>query len=288
GTPLPGNRLALTCVEAAYAVEKGRLVVEGLGLGDLIDLADGTDVPFLVYRDLRERGLTVRHGDSGELEVWERGSTPPQAAAYRVWVSQEHDEIVAGDLADRQEAGIALVAVVDDDGMVTYYGLDAIAPQGRGEGASTGQVQGRTFGAQVLVDEPGSVANCAAGHLGTPFGEARLLSPLEARWLQAEGRMDSLPVAEVPEALEAVYHALRASGVVALSGFRFGTHLRGYQGDPDEGHAPWLIQAAADQDVVAWSHLSRAVRLAHGVRKAFLLAVVGSSVRFIQMDWRRP
>jgi tRNA-intron endonuclease len=85
----------------------------------------------------------------------------------------------------------------------------------------------------------------------------------------------------------ATYTALREAGVAVKSGFRFGTHLRGYAGDPDEGHALWLVQCLAPGETLHWSALSRAIRLAHGVRKRFLVAA-GVPQAFIALSWFKP
>jgi len=84
---------------------------------------------------------------------------------------------------------------------------------------------------------------------------------------------------------------LREAGIVVRSGLRFGTHLRGYTGDPDAGHAPWLVHCTAAGEASAWTTLARGVRLAHGVKKEFLVAVLqdaSAGMAFVRVAWFRP
>jgi tRNA-intron endonuclease, archaea type len=117
-----------------------------------------------------------------------------------------------------------------------------------------------------------------------------VLSFTEAEALRRRGVLD-IPSLESRAAVQphfkrtlAVFEALRRRGVVAKSGFKFGTHLRGYEGAPDEGHAKWLVQCVGEEPL-HWSDLARAIRVAHGVRKAFLLANGDS---FLRLSWFKP
>src|SRR5688572_2506294 len=86
GVPQSGNHLLLSLVEAAWCVEGGRIEVQEaskpLDLPGLLERGakEGgrAEVEFLAYRDMRERGLVVRHGlADGEFSVWQRGEGPP-------------------------------------------------------------------------------------------------------------------------------------------------------------------------------------------------------------------
>jgi tRNA-intron endonuclease len=133
--------------------------------------------------------------------------------------------------------------------------------------------------------------------IGTPSPRGLLVSFTEAEALRRRG------VLQVPKSLaEAarrrqpdfaltlpVYEALRAAGVVAKAGFRFGTHLRAYRANPDDEHAEWLIHCVDADTGFDWVDVARGVRLAHGVRKSFLLALVhGEDVAFVHLAWFKP
>jgi len=304
GTPLPGNALRVPLVEAVYAVEQGRLEVSGpdgpLSLEDL--LAGGApgealEVQVLAYRDLRERGLVVRPDGAGGHLVWARGRGPRDAPWFRQVAMAERDPVrIERLLAWLPEEPV--LSVVDEEGAVTHYRLTAEAPLGEALPPPLPSAKGVVLQDRVLVpDAEAARVYHEAAHMGTPYGKRLVLSFTEAEWLRTQGVLD-VP-ADLPQRARArqhhfrrtwpVYAALRAAGVVPRSGFRFGTHLRGYRGDPGAGHAEWLFHCVAADDVLHWSELSRAVRLAHGVRKRFCLAVPdGGAVRYLHLAWFRP
>lgn len=283
GQPESGNSLHLSKVEAAYLVRQGRLAVEGQAFADL--LAD--DVEYLAYADLRDRGLVVRHDGPG-FAVWDRGQGPPKDPAWTCHVVAEREGVSAATL--RTWSG-HIVAVVDEDGAVTHYQVCDEAPEGIVQAVDLPRITGRLLRDRVLVDDATAHRE---EHYGTPHADGLILSFTEAEALRRRGVLDIPDVTEQARARQLhfdrtlpVYLDLRRRGVVARSGFRFGTHLRGYRTGPDEGHAQWLIHCARPDDVVHWSTLSRGVRLAHGVRKTFLVADA-EACTYTSLSWHRP
>lgn len=317
GTPQPGNTLRLTSVEAAHCVAQGWLEVPapgpvaGAGTGGAPRLLGWADLvatggpraatEHLVYRDLRDRGLVARvpPGPPGRYDVLPRGATAGQAPDYHVAAHAAGDPVPVTDLL--QGAATRLVAaVVDDDHAVTHYRMERADPRGSAAPQAVPAAPARAVAGRVLVTEPAAVAALRAQWLGTPLGDAQALSRLEAEHLRTAGQLrrdaeatggrpDAASAPTPPPAVQATYDALRAAGLVVRSGFRFGTHLRAYDGAPDESHAPWLVQCAGPRDELAWETLARGVRLAHGVRKEFLVAVAtGARVEFVRLSWFRP
>lgn len=297
GTPQPGNALTLTLVEAAYVLETGRLALPGLDLAGLLAHAatqgDRTEVHYLAYRDLRDRGLVVRPRDADTYHVWRRGEGPKQEPWFHARPQSERSPVRVGDLVDFD----GIVSVVDEDGGVTHYEVAPEYPSGEVLPGILPEADGTLLDDRVLVTGSEASAAFRTEFIGTPHGDGLVLSLTEAESLRRRG------VLRVPGDLWAhatkrqhhfvrtfpVHEALRSLGVVAKSGFRFGTHLRGYSKDPDAVHAEWLVQCQFPDDVLHWSELSRAVRVSHGVRKCFCLAVVTSSgVRFRRLAWFRP
>lgn len=303
GRPLSGNALELSLVEAVHAVESGRLVVHDgdrrLGVPELLELgaAAGAEVEVqaLCYHDLRERGLVVRHAaDADRFDVWPRGAGPRDEPWFTDRPQAERAGVRASGLLG---AAGQVLSVVDEDGAVTHYRVDEAAaaggvPEGDLPRAAGVPLQDRV----VVADAAAAAAYHTREHLGTPHGELLVLSFTEAQRLRDRGVLDVPDLTERAAARQhhfartlPVYTALRQSGVVARSGFKFGTHLRGYRQDPGQGHAQWLVHCAAPDEVLHWSELSRAVRLAHGVRKSFLVAVPhGGRIRFLELSWFRP
>jgi tRNA-intron endonuclease, archaea type len=296
GTPTKSNGLRLTLVEAAHCVASGWLVVahdgKTLGAADLVARSKAGSralTDYLVYRDLRERGFVARHAPgTSHFDVWPRGTAQGKPQFQNVCCSTA-DPAGTDDLLQGAEGGI-VCSVVDEDSTVTHYQVAHGTPAGGVPLGSLPKVAGKLLADRVLVTDPAAAAAYAKEWIGTPQGDGVFLSALEAAALQARGalRLDgALPTPPAAEVLR-TYTALREAGVVVKSGFRFGAHLRGYVGAPDDTHAQWLLHCAKPGEALPWSALSRGVRLAHGVRKQFLVAVLGrTGVRFVHIAWLR-
>lgn len=290
GTLGSGNGLTLSDVEAAWLATQGRLEVEGHTVADLLRAAGRTaEVGFLAYADLRDRGLVVRH-DGDAFAVWPRGQGPPAPPQFRLHVRAEREPVPAATLEAWAAAG-DLAAVVDEDGAVTHYRLTPEAPAGSVPVSKLPTCESLVLTDRVLVPEGEALR---AQFLGTPTGAGLVLSFTEAEWLHRQGALAQGVAAQARKAqpdfdlILAAYARLREAGLVVKSGFKFGTHLRAYTDDPDRTHAQFLVHCHAPGSSHAWVELSRAVRLAHGVRKRFLLAVVGAQVSFVGFEWFRP
>lgn len=308
------GRLVLHPVEAAWLAADGRLAVTDpataaggpsgtrLGLADL--LAKGpaggraAERDYLVYRDLRERGLVARprQSDAGMFDVWARGAAADAGPALAVRACADADGILASDLLAAARAKVVL-SVVDADSQLRQYQASLVEPRGDVPEGDLPRAKGQVLADRVLVaDAAAAEAYHRREALGTPHPGGLLLSFLEAEALRARGVL-AVPTGlagRTPEAgrLAQVYRALRAAGAVPKSGFRFGAPLRAYRGAPDDGHAEWLVHVAAPEERLPWDVVSRGVRLAHGVRKAFLVAVTGAGKGgadpvFAQLSWHR-
>jgi tRNA-intron endonuclease len=267
GVPQPGNALKLSFVEAAFAQEEGRLVT-GRSLAELLTLAGpDAEVQYLVYRDLRERGLVTRHNGTG-FDVWKRAETPKHEKWFRCF---PHGERTPLDPTNLQEG---VYSVADNDGVVTHYWTSKIEPKGTVPPGDIPPLTGTALEDRVLVD------GVVPEHMGTLAGDHTILSLTEAQSLVVRGVLKLDKDIQAPR-LD-VYTDLRTGGVVTKSGFRFGTHFRGYADNPDKIHAQWLIECPEGE--LDWSHISRGVRLAHGVKKEFVIAAGG----YWHMDWFKP
>jgi tRNA-intron endonuclease len=304
GDPQRGNSLRLSRVEAAWLAATDRLEVVGPGgartvaallQADKRAQGAATEVEFLVYSDLRERGLLVRH-DGPRLAVWGRGLGIADKPSYHVVPSAEREPVLARSIAAWAAAG-DVAAVVDEDGAVTHYGCAFEGLAGDCPASALSAAGAEVLADRVLVSDAAAGAWHEHEFLGTPTQGGLVLSFTEAESLRRRGILqipDSLAKharAAQPrfDAILAAYEALRARGVIAKSGFKFGTHLRGYRANPDEAHAEWLIQCAEPAEEIPWSDLSRAIRVAHGVRKRFVLAIPdGGALQFARMSWFKP
>jgi len=65
------------------------------------------------------------------------------------------------------------------------------------------------------------------------------------------------------------YDDLRRRGLVVKTGFKYGSHFRVYDGSPDGHHSKYLVHAVHWDYRTIWPEISRAVRLAHGVKRTY-------------------
>ncbi|MHB1262051.1 MAG: hypothetical protein ACYC2H_10090 [Thermoplasmatota archaeon] len=308
GTLGPTGTLHLSLVEAALSVADGRLALmengKALALADVLAYAGGnggghrTEMEYLVYRDLRERGLVVRPDTArgaGRFSVWPRGTGDGDPAFHVVACSDADGlalDVLAGAAADK-----AILSVTDDDGAVTHYQAALDEPAGDVAPGDLPRAKGAVLADRVLVSDPAAVeAYSQREFLGTRHGAELFLSFVEAESLRRRGVLSVPPgLTERGDGdgarLLPVHLALRGAGAVPKSGFKFGTHLRAYRNAPDDGHAEWLVHVAVAGESLPWSALSRGVRLAHGVRKKFLVAIPGADQAgptFAHLSWFRP
>ncbi len=298
GEPQPGNTLRLSLVEAAWANAGGRLAIRA-GATDLThaDIASERDVAtaFLVYCDLRERGLVVRHAGKA-LAVWPRGKgieTPPD---YLVTPTDGAAASTGGQLAQAAATGLVF-GVVDADGVVGYYRTTLETPHGEWPAPTLPPIPGRPFGGMVLIADEESAKRCAQAQIGTTTPAGIVLSSAEAEALRRRGLLTAtgdLATAARPldgrfDGVVGTLLALQDAGVAVKSGFKFGTHLRAYRGNPETTHADWLVQCVTAADTVPWDRLAQGVRLAHGVRKKIMFSISdGAAVSFVTLAWLKP
>lgn len=243
-----GAVLRLHPVEAAYAVQQGKLNVHDEGvLQDVADLVRDEKArnAFAVYRDLRERGLVARPTstdakDGGPaFDVWPRG-TDTGNPSYRVVAVA--DDVPLDDatlLAAAQ--GQHVLAVVDVDGEVTHYRAEADDPRGQWT--------------QPSETTPQQPARPAASSSGT--------------------------------FLQRVHADLTARHIAARSGLRYGSHLRAYKDEPGKEHADWLVHCSdgtmAWRDLAGSIRVAQNVRKAF-----LVALPDGARVRYIRLAWFRP
>ena len=305
----------------------------------------GTALRFTVYKDLRDRGFYLSParptwpgvdaaadghaaasgagddapdvasaaGSGGgsdpapdiDFVVYPRGKGPwDDAVAHRVRVVGEREGVPAASL------GGVVLAVVDEDGELTYFDTDADPAVGPDDPADTAD----RVDADTDADLPEAVAAdlledrvvCyeAADRLyESRFYGQRLfgrnadsgplqLSLVEAAYLAQRGVLGVDPEAVVGRGRDVeggrfdrrlrVYAALRDRGVVPKSGFKFGADFRVYDdfaGVDSLGHSADLVRVVAPDHTVLPRDLSLDVRLAGGVRKRMVFARTAANER---------
>ncbi len=305
-----GGGVVLSRVEAAHLLYRDDLdSVDGLGISGFLAENDDIVVPFLVYKDLRDRGFYVspaREGwvdDPGEADLiaHPRGDGPWDGTVeHRVRVLGERATVALGSLGD------VVLAVVDEESELTYLRTDVPEVTGSSSPTFEGSVEATLLDDRVLCwDPPAELYE--RGFYGQRMDrddDTLQLSLLEATYLIDEG---VLTLDGGREAIEsrgrtvegerfdhrlAVYRTLRSRGVVPKTGFKFGADFRTYaEVDRVEnlGHSELLVRVLPADAVRSPRELALDVRLAHGVRKRMVFALVeGESVRWLSIGRLTP
>lgn len=296
GRPLDGNEVALSPVEAAYLLARGDLgTVDGQGFQPYVESnADAFGPQYLVYADLRSRGFYVAPDRAewvdaatkdADLVVYARGAGRGGEIAHRVQVIGERTSIPAGEL------GTAVLAVTDEEGEITYFDTDRPEPTGA-SATDPPAVSGSLLADRVVCWDPPE-ALYGRYFYGQPLGEDET-GPIQLSLIEAAAmaRRDRLTVASGTQAILdrgrevegdrfdhrlTVYETLRDRGVVPKTGFKFGADFRTYNAVDsvdDLGHSEALVRVMPRLTTVTPRQLSLYVRLAGGVRKRLLLALV--------------
>lgn len=131
--------IELDFVEAALLIERGKIDV-GMNFENFMHFCSENEKKFitkyLVYKDLKERGLPVRTGFRGcDFRVYERGANASKKNSVK-WVIFSSAEDSPCEIEQLGHAikiaknirAIALWAVVDNDESITYYIISEITP----------------------------------------------------------------------------------------------------------------------------------------------------------------
>ncbi len=313
GRPVEGSTIELSPVEAAHLLFRGDLeTVDGEGFDAfLADHGDSLGIQFLVYTDLRERGFYLSPARDGwfegadpdvDLIVHPRGTGPTDGeVAYRLRVVGERTTIAAASLGDR------VLAVVDEEGEVTYFETDRSAIDGDAA-IDLPDAEGALLADRVVVWEPPRNLY-ERGFYGQPLGGREMagalqLSLVEAAYLAGQGGLGidggEAAVIDRGRAVEGdrfdrrltVYTALRDKEVVPKTGFKFGADFRTYstvESIDDLGHSENLVRVLPAGYDFTPRELALDVRLAGGVRKTMVFALVdGGSIDWLSVGRLTP
>jgi len=324
GVPQSGGSLKLDLMEAVFLVESDRLAVEEDGkkrtAGELLRLAhrssEGFEIRYLVYRELRQRGYIVKLGQPPlDFRVFPRGGSPNKTPS-KWWVAaiSERSAFDLGRLLANLDHTTdvrkkLLLAVVDEESDVTYYDVRRVTPRGKlGAVDLSRTVDGILMADRVLVPEPECASALHGAHFfGKLIGQALQLSLIEAAFLVELGALklkDGKSNREVSlTALKRrarvlqpdfdlrldAFKDMKGKGLIVKTGFKYGSHFRAYEGDPIKMHARYLVHAVPREYTAMWPEVSRAVRLAHGVKKEILLGRVSEKeVEYVSLSRYRP
>lgn len=320
-----GKGLELSLVEAAYLLDRSRIRV----LSDGVDLdfqalfqmasslEKGFEFRYVVYKDLRERGYYVQPGRP-DFRVYPRGGHPGKSPAefYVLVISERmplplQDVIRPVEMAGQMRKKLML-AIVDEESDITFYEAREKSMSGLMGDEEKGGTATLLEDRVVLWDAQASRRLHEIGFYGKAVGERLQLSLVESAYLLDKGLISLVDRSGKPlegEAFAAqarriesdfdlkfsVYKDLREKRLVVKTGFKFGTHFRVYKqvhGPSKVPHSEYLVHTLGPDHIFLPPVLSRAVRLAHSVRKQMIFAYPGSKacgqVRYLEIKRLKP
>lgn len=302
---LKDSKLELTFTEALYLYNNGRLSLKK-SKKNFLDFVSNKEkkfeLKFLVYKDLRERGLFLKDGGkTADFYLYDRGDKPSNDSfSNLVFVLSEREEIEISKLLKKTKHAKRLrknsiIAFVDGEGDITYYRLKAFRLKGELENNYDFEVEAKLLGDRIIAWENGSRLY-ANYFYGKPFLEDSFqLTFLEAHHLSKKDvlNLDVDKIKKRGTELDSkfgikarVYEDLREKGLVPKTGFKFGTHFRVYKDfvSPENlSHAKYLVQALEPNTKLNPPEISRAVRLAQNVRKKMLFAIVNNDISYLEL-----
>lgn len=321
GTPLSGGALMLELMEAAYLVEVGRLEVaqagSAIGVDYLISYATTLypefEIKYIVYRDFRQRGYVLKLTESADFNVYGRGKTPKDRPKYKLLAFSERAPFAITDIMSylkdaRRSKRKLLIGIVDEEGDLTYYLVRAVQPKSKIAPAElSAKGIGYLLEDRVMVWDPEFASELhSSSFYGKLMGDALQLSLAETTHLLRKANIDVRNVRtnrKVNKSFEkrarriqpdielrlSVYENLKDKGLIVKTGFKYGAHFRVYDNDPDKAHSRYLVHSVPHEFISTWAEISRAVRLAHGVKKEMLFAqVTKTKINYVKLARVRP
>ncbi|UZE92743.1 MAG: tRNA-intron lyase [Methanosarcinales archaeon] len=317
GRPKEG-KLELSLVEAAYLLKEGKISIvhdeEPLDFKEFFVIAStlmkNFELKYIVYKDMRGRGYYVQPSVT-DFRLYPRGGKPGKTRAmYFVRAISEREPLPLAnilhylEIAENMRKHIIL-AVVDEESDITFYDVKKTSMKGETK-FTGGKGDGTLLEDRVIVWDSALVKVLhQKGFFGKPLDEERLqLSLVESAYLMKKKVLkvtdatskviDLKTFTKRASKIEAdfghklrVYENLRENGMVAKTGFKFGSHFRAYEKVESLDrliHSKYLVHAISKDHVFLLPELSRAIRLAQSVRKRMIFGyVTGKNVGYIDI-----
>ena len=323
GYPMSGGSLELDLIEATFLLETGRMEVlrggEKMTLGSLFSYAssssEGFDIKYMVYRDIRQRGFVVKSETSDvDLSVFPRGKTLSNSRPkYLVKAVSERTAFSIDTFIELADTAASkgkelLFAIADEEGDITYYVVSKRNISGSVELSDTrAEAECELIRDRVFVfDEASAASIYENGAFGRLTDGVLQLSLIETCYLMSKKAIVTVSSEngkkmklndmmmfgrKAQDEFDLRFKAfsdMRDNGLVVKTGFKYGTHFRVYEGHPDKCHAKFLVHAVDGSRTIMWPEISRAVRLAHGVKKEILFCRIGNVTEYVEFRRFRP
>jgi len=297
---LTEDGLRLSLVEAAYLLENGKIDL-GMEFSEFMIHCHSRlrffEVAYMVYRNIRDRGYFVDVSVDGRhpvFDLYAKGSNIFRARpVIRVLPMAENVTFSVSDIVgvietNRSRGRRTVVGLLDEDGDPTYYEVKLARISGRWHAGELPPMEGIMLEDRILVESTDPSLPEVHG-FGKNVGGTCYLSLVEAGYLMRRGRLRVYdpsgrrlrPSEFTRKARQiqrdftqrmAVYSRLRDMGLIPKTGFKYGAHFRAYEKGMDDEHARYLVHVLPKDFKGKWQDVSRAVRIAHAVRKDLILS----------------
>jgi len=317
---MKGDALELALVEAAYLLDREKIAVERGGKSldfraffiAAAQVQEYFELKYIVYRDLRERGYYVQPSVT-DFRVYPRGGKPKLAPSkYFVHVITERKPMPLQQLISNLQAALNVrkemaLAIVDEESDITYYGVKSQVLKGGMEPIQLSPKKGSaTFLEDRVVIWNSEVSSKLhrGGFYGNPMDDLRLqLSLVEAAYLIMRGNLEVEDQNGHDIALDdfvakarqiepsfggklTTYADLRDNGLVAKTGFKFGSHFRVYEkieSIEKIPHSKYLVEFVENEHMFQMQDLSRSIRLANSVRKEMVFGYDKKGIQYFSL-----
>ena len=219
---------------------------------------------FIVYDLLKSRGFYVKV--ENQMLYYRR--TPRSEFKGPVKVIRESGGIKFRELF---ENGNCIYAALDDDNDLTIFISESWDQFGKAEENINLNTELKELDNLRVVD-----ADSVPRWFGTPFGDIKLLNRAES------GHLKTTTYESHEEFLtQKVYDDLIKRSFIVKTGFKYGANFRIYSENIEE-HADFLVHVIGEDE--QWFKISRAVRVAQGVRKEMLFSgFIDESPKYIKL-----
>lgn len=319
GMLLSKNELHLDYLEACFLSEEKKLEVydngKRISFEKLISIAatkqERFETNYLIFRDLRHRGHQIQLLDDDSIfNFFTTNNQEQQEPPSLIATFSERESCSIQRLLDlieesKKQNTRCWITIADEEGDITYYDLDSNPLTGEKKPSSLPHTNGILLKDRVLIfNEKSAHILHEKEFFGKQFVQGIQISLVEALYLIKKNNLEILlPTGEKISSQQAekivtqrqidmkkryiVYNDLKKQGLLVKTGFKFGNHFRAYSAEPDKTHAEYLIHAVPFKDTLEWAEVSRAIRLAHSVKKIFLFASINEKEQIHYIAFKR-
>jgi tRNA-intron endonuclease len=204
---------------------------------------------FPAYDWFKKMGVQVKV--EGKYIMFRKNADHEYSPPYMV--IREDDSISWKELLDM---GNLSFLVIDDELDLTAFSMEQLEPLGKHQPPPAESYKVGSDSAHILTD--GNFPQW----MGAKIGKWVYLNRFERSFISSP-KLSELSIEQK------VYNDLTSRGFIIRTGFKYGANFRIYSGELED-HADFLVHVFPEEE--QWYKISRAVRVAHAVRKKMIFA----------------